>query len=349
MDNCLQITIECDSRFGYFLFHHLTIDLPLGALNRNQMQRLCRFTLFLFVLLLVCGCSQRHVKPENSDLNSYAQVEAETISDADPSQTDFENNTIAFQDDEDGVLDSDESLDTFDDEFDEFDEFEDEFGDDVATEVSDPLGGYNRFMTGVNDKLYFWVLKPVATGYSWVVPEIARRGINNFFKNLYYPIRLVNNVLQLKFKNAGEETLRFVTNSTIGVLGLWDPAKVWFGLEAHPEDFGQTFGVWGIGPGPHIVLPILGPSNLRDTIGLAPQWIYLNPVNNISTVSDLAGLEKIEELDKIETKLGILALERVNNTSLRLGEYEMLKKDAIDFYPFVRDLYEQNRQKLIEE
>jgi len=310
------------------------------------MQHLFRLILFLFFLLLVCGCSQRHLKPETSDVNSKAQVADQAISDVDPSQTDTENKIIASQNDEDGVLESDESFDTFDDEF---DEFEDEFSDEVAVEVSDPLGGYNRFMTGFNDKLYFWVLKPVATGYSWVVPEFARRGINNFFKNLYYPVRLVNNVLQLKFKNAGEETLRFVTNSTIGVLGLWDPAKVWFGLEAHPEDFGQTFGVWGIGPGPHIVLPVLGPSNLRDAIGLAPQWIYLNPVNNISTVADLSGLEKIEELDKTETKLGILALERVNNTSLRLGEYESLKKDAIDFYPFLRDFYEQNRQRLIEE
>ena len=264
----------------------------------------------------------------------------------DPPQTDPETSDIAFLDDEEGSTNSGADLDSGDAEF---DEFEDEFDDAAATEVSDPLSGYNRFMTGFNDKLYFWVLKPVATGYSWVMPEFARQGIKNFFKNLYYPVRLVNNVLQLKFKNAGEETLRFVTNSTIGILGLWDPAKTWFGLEAHPEDFGQTFGVWGIGPGPHIVLPVLGPSNLRDTIGLAPQWIYLNPVNNISTVADLSGLEKIEELEKTETKLGILALEQVNNTSLRLGEYESLKKDAIDFYPFLRDFYEQNRQRLIEE
>ncbi len=318
-------------------------------LVRNQTYKVqipVRFFLLLGILLFSIGCSQHHVKPESSDFNANAQVANQSDFDADPSEITTENNAIASQDDEKHLMESGEDLNTEDEEF---DEFEDEFGDDVATEVYDPLGGYNRFMTGFNDKLYFWVLKPVATGYSWVVPEFARRGINNFFKNIYYPVRLVNNVLQLKFKNAGEETLRFVTNSTIGLLGLWDPAKIWFGLEAHPEDFGQTFGVWGIGPGPHIVLPVLGPSNLRDTIGLAPQWIYLNPVNNISTVSDLAGLEKIEELEKTETKLGILALERVNNTSLRLGEYESLKKDAIDFYPFLRDFYEQNRQRLIEE
>jgi len=310
------------------------------------MQHRYRYILFLFFLLFVCGCSQRHVKPETSDVNSKAQVEGNAISDVDPSQTDFENNTIANQDDENSLLDSDADLESFDQEF---DEFEDEFGDDVSAEVSDPLGGYNRFMTGFNDKLYFWVLKPVATGYSWLVPEFARRGINNFFKNLYYPVRLVNNVLQLKFKNAGEETLRFVANSTIGLLGLWDPAKVWFGLEAHPEDFGQTFGVWGIGPGPHIVLPVLGPSNLRDAIGLAPQWIYLNPVNNFLNASEYAGLDVSDDIQKIETRAGVYALEKVNYTSLHIGEYENLKKDAVDFYPFLRDLYEQRRQKAIEE
>ena len=305
-----------------------------------------RFTLFLFILLFVCGCSQHHVKPEDSESNRNAHMTNQAISDTDPSPIDPVNDTITFQDDQDGVRASDAYPGTVDEDF---DEFEDEFGDDVAIEVYDPLGGYNRFMTGFNDKLYFWVLKPVATGYSWVMPEFARRGINNFFKNLYYPIRLVNNVLQLKFKNAGEETLRFVTNSTIGLLGLWDPAKVWFGLEAHPEDFGQTFGVWGIGPGPHIVLPVLGPSNLRDAIGLAPQWIYLNPVNNFVNASEYAGLDVSEDIQKIETRAGVYAIEKVNYTSLHLGEYENLKKDAVDFYPFIRDLYEQRRQKEIKE
>jgi len=312
----------------------------------NKMQHPGRFVLFVSAILLFFGCSQHNVRPQSSDFNSNTQMEVQAKSDAGPSQTDSENSAIAFQDDEDDGLDNDQDLDAFDDDF---DEFEDEFGDEVTTEVFDPLSGYNRFMTGFNDKLYFWVLKPVATGYRWVMPEFARTGIKNFFNNLYFPVRLVNNILQFKFKNAGEETLRFATNSTIGLLGFWDPAKVWFGLEAHPEDFGQTFGVWGFGPGPHIVLPVLGPSNLRDTIGLAPQWIYLNPVNNFSTVYGWTGFEKVEGLEKTETKLGILAIERVNNTSLRLGEYESLKKDAIDFYPFLRDFYEQNRLKEIEE
>lgn len=216
---------------------------------------------------------------------------------------------------------------------DDFDEFEEEFSEPGSEEVFDPLSGYNRLMTKVNDKLYFWVLKPVAKGYAWVVPEGPRRGVNRFFTNLLFPVRFVNNVLQLKLLNAGEETLRFLTNSTVGFLGFWDPAKNWFGLEAHPEDFGQTLGFYGVGSGFHIVLPLLGPSNLRDMIGLVPDF-YLNPVTWI---------------DDWEEEYAVKALGTVNKTSLHIGEYENLKKDAIDLYPFLRDIYEQNRDKKIRE
>jgi len=204
-------------------------------------------------------------------------------------------------------------------------------------------------MTGFNDKLYIWVLKPVAKGYRWIMPEFARRGINNFFNNLFYPVRFVNNVLQLKFNSAGLETVRFVTNSTIGVLGLWDPAKKLYGLKAYPEDFGQTLGHWGVGAGPHIVLPVLGPSNLRDSLALAPDWIYLDPINNFTKVTDRALPELTEELEKTEIRAAIWTFDKVNYTSLHIGEYENFKKDAVDFYTFMRDVYEQNRQKEIEE
>ena len=136
----------------------------------------------------------------------------------------------------------------FDEEFEE--EF-DSFGDDVF----DPLSGYNRVMTEFNDGFYVYVLDPVARGYRWAIPLGGRRGINRFFHNLFFPIRFVNNVLQLKVKNAGEEFLRFCINSTIGIFGIWDPAKEWFDLYAHDEDFGQTLGYYGIGGGFHIVLP----------------------------------------------------------------------------------------------
>ena len=299
----------------------------------------------LFFLLALYGC-HRGVKPDKLEPPGNAPMEGRAEIQADQTGNMLENESSTWEVDQEPTASSDAESD-FDDA--DFDEFEDEFGDEEVADVFDPLSGYNRFMTGFNDKLYFWVLKPVATGYRWVIPEFARRGISNFFKNLYFPVRLVNNVLQFKFKNAGEETLRFATNSTIGLLGLWDPAKIWFGLEAHPEDFGQTLGVWGVGPGPHIVLPVLGPSNIRDTVALVPTWVYLNPINNFAMVSDWVGFEEVGDIEKTEVKLGMLALERVNETSFRIGEYENLKKDAIDFYPFLRDLYEQNRLKEIEE
>jgi phospholipid-binding lipoprotein MlaA len=310
------------------------------------MLRKSRICFFLFIFPLIFGCSQHAVKPEKHDYNGNVPIDSQTETSQNPIQAAPEKEVDTFSTSKDEFADNGEE---FGEDEAGFDEFEDEFGGDETAEVFDPFGGYNRVMTGFNDKLYFWVLKPVAKGYRSVVPEFARRGINNFFKNLYYPVRLVNNVLQLKLKNAGEETLRFATNSTIGVLGFWDPAKAWFGLEAHPEDFGQTLGYWGVGAGPHLVLPFLGPSNLRDTFALAPSWVYLNPINNLTMADDWIDLDAIESIEETETKAGIVAFEEINYTSLHIGEYENLKKDAIDFYPFMRDLYEQNRQKEIEE
>jgi len=221
------------------------------------------------------------------------------------------------------------SADGFD-EFDEFDEFDGETG---SKPVADPLSGYNRWMTGVNDKLYFWVLKPAATGYAKVTPAVARRSVGRFFKNLGYPLRFVNNLLQLKIRRAGVETARFVVNTTVGVAGFADPARWWMDLEAYPEDFGQTLGHYGVGGGWHLVLPVMGPSNLRDAVSKVPDR-FLNPVAYV---------------DPSEVSIAISAYDRINYTSLHLGEYERLKQDAVDWYIFLRNAYEQNRKKKIQE
>ncbi|MCH2269444.1 MAG: VacJ family lipoprotein [SAR324 cluster bacterium] len=230
------------------------------------------------------------------------------------------------------------------------DEFEDEFSA-SEKEVFDPLSGYNSVMTEFNDGFYIFVLDPVARGYRWVLPEEARRGVKNFFHNLLFPLRFVNNVLQLKAKNAGEEFLRFSINSTVGILGFWDPAKEWFGLEAHEEDFGQTLGHYGVGGGFHVVLPFLGPSNLRDMFSLYPE-MQMDPVNYVENrpynipqpEGEYLGLSR-KTLQQSELTL----LKTINRESLRIGQYANLKKDAIELYPFLRDIYEQNRAKLIKE
>ncbi len=216
-----------------------------------------------------------------------------------------------------------------DDSFD----LEDEFEESSAESIIDPFSGYNRVMTQVNDRVYFWLLKPVSQGYRAVVPEFARLSVGRFFRNLLMPINFTNNLLQLKLKRAGTELARFVINTTIGVLGFGDPAAVSFGLQAHPEDFGQTLGHYGVGGGFHLVLPLLGPSNLRDTFSLIPDY-YLDPISYI---------------DKPEERLAIRAYKQVNHTSLHIGEYESLKEDAVDFYTFLRDGYEQRRVQQIKE
>ena len=242
------------------------------------------------------------------------------------------------------AADTDEEEEGFDDEF------EDEFGA-AEKEVFDPLSGYNRVMTDFNDSLYVWVLDPVARGYRWVLPYAARRGVKNFFHNLLFPLRFVNNALQLKIKNAGEEFLRFSINSTIGILGFWDPAKEWFDLEAHEEDFGQTLGYYGVGGGFHVVLPFLGPSNVRDMFSLYPD-MQMDPVNYVENrpynfPKQEGEYQGVSKQTLLEVDLTLLKI--INRESLRIGQYANLKKDAIELYPFLRDVYEQNRAKLIKE
>jgi phospholipid-binding lipoprotein MlaA len=208
----------------------------------------------------------------------------------------------------------------------EFDE--DFFDDEEEVIVFDPIEPVNRGIFWFNDKLYFYLLKPVAKVYR-VVPERARVSVSKFFSNIYTPIRLVNALLQLKFKDTGTEFARFVMNTTIGIGGLFDPAKKYAGMEKKEEDFGQTLGRYGAGPGFYIVLPLFGPSNIRDGIG---------------RIAD-AFLDPIYYLDiKTGERIAIKAYYVVNTLSLDKDTYEGIKKDALDPYLFIRDAYAQKRE-----
>ena len=220
----------------------------------------------------------------------------------------------------------------------EEDEFNDEFGDETK-EVFDPLEGYNRVMTNVNDKIYLYAFNPLSKGYAFIVPQPLRVGVSNAFDNLKFPIRFVNNILQFKFDHSIKELGRFMVNSTVGVLGLFDVATK-AGIKRYNEDFGQTLGYWGVGSGFHIVLPFLGPSNLRDTLGFAVDTA-------IAPTTD-SGLKYQIPKNDLES-LGYTSLYYTNKNSLHLGEYENLKKDALDVYTFFRDAYEQKRAKEISE
>lgn len=200
--------------------------------------------------------------------------------------------------------------------------------------IADPLEPMNRLFFHFNDKVYFWILKPMATGYKAVVPEDLRIGVQNFFANVTTPIRLFNCLLQANFKCMGNETLRFLLNTSLGLAGFLDPAKKELGIEKQDEDFGQTLGFWGIKPAFYIEWPILGASSLRDTFGYAGD-LLLDPQTYL--------------VPSIPLNLGIRSYDRVNETSLRIGEYEDFKKVTLDPYIAKRDAYHQNRQHKIRE
>jgi phospholipid-binding lipoprotein MlaA len=197
--------------------------------------------------------------------------------------------------------------------------------------IADPIEPINRAMFQFNDKLYFWVLKPVAQGYNFVVPEPVRISVRNFFSNVKTPIRFANSLLQGKFRGASCEIARLMLNSTIGVAGFFDVAKSHFDLEASDEDFGQTLGFYGMGGLMYIVWPLLGPSTLRDTIGMTGDS-FLNPVSYITP---------------FPADLGTKAYEQVNKTSLELGTYEDIIAASVEPYIGVRDGYIQHRKKQI--
>ena len=200
--------------------------------------------------------------------------------------------------------------------------------------IADPLEPFNRAMYHFNDKLYFWVLKPVARGYRTVVPEEARVGVRNFFTNITFPVRFVNCLLQANFRGAASELGRFAINTLLGIGGLFDVASIpEINLLKQDEDFGQTLGVFGLGQGFYINWPILGPSSPRDTLGLAGDG-FLHPLYYLAPW---------------DVSLGVRAYEEVNDTSLSIGDYESLKEAAIDPYVAIRDAYVQYRQKKVKD
>jgi len=160
---------------------------------------------------------------------------------------------------------------------------------------------------------------------------------------LRFPIRLANNLLQFKIKNSAEETGRFVVNTIFGLGGLFDPAKTDLGWERHDEDLGQTLGFYGLPDGPYIVLPILGSSNLRDTVGLVGDT-YISPLYSADADNICY---KIPQNTYQDVLIG--SVEVINKTSLHLGEYDLIKKDALDLYSFLRDAYTQQRRQKIKE
>lgn len=194
----------------------------------------------------------------------------------------------------------------------------------------DPWEPFNRSMFKFNENVDKAVVKPVAQGYRKVVPGGMRKGVGNVFRNLAEPTTVVNDVLQGKFGQAVHDSFRFVVNSTFGLLGWFDLATP-LGLERHEEDFGQTFSKWGVGRGPYLVLPLLGPSTVTDGIGLVPATLYTDP-------RTMGGYT-------VET-YAIVSLDVVDQRARLLGASDVVEMQ-LDPYVFRREAYLQRRDQLI--
>ena len=194
----------------------------------------------------------------------------------------------------------------------------------------DPLEPLNRGIYHFNDGVDNLIIKPVAEVYRGVLPQFVRTGISNFFSNIGDVIVALNNLLQGKFLQALSDVGRIALNTTVGILGFLDPATE-VGLEKHNEDFGQTLGYWGIGNGPYLVLPILGPSTLRDTVGLIGDF-KSNPLTYVHPNSD---------------RNALYGLYFVSRRTELLETSKILETAALDPYEFMRDAYLQRRRNLV--
>jgi phospholipid-binding lipoprotein MlaA len=198
----------------------------------------------------------------------------------------------------------------------------------------DPWEGFNEKMFWFNrEVLDRYILKPVATAWDFVFPDPVQRGVHNFFDNLAVVRRVVNNTLQLKLTGAGTELTRFTINSTIGLVGFFDVAKDAFGIEQRDEDTGQTFGVWGMGPGPYLVLPLLPPLTVRDGIGYAFDIAMTPYIYFIPWYANFGGT----------------ATNIVNERSLNLDRFERVAESTVDLYGAVRNAYLQRRAAAIKQ
>lgn len=205
-------------------------------------------------------------------------------------------------------------------------------GEAVESQDYDPWEPFNERMFSFNRQLDRYVVKPAATGWDTVLPDEAQQALGRAFDNLGMPRRFLNSLLQLKIDGSGRELARFLLNSTIGMAGFFDVARE-AGLEASDEDTGQTLAVYGVAPGPYLVLPFLPPLTVRDGIGFAVDGA-LNPLSYVAPFAANAGMK---------------ASDTVNARSLNLELFEDVEESTLDLYSAVRNGYLQRRDKAIRE
>ncbi len=276
------------------------------------------FALGIILAMVMSGCAQNRQIQRGSTETSPAPQEKVSL----PVSEDEGSGDKTSEE----VTSADEAFED-DDNF-----FENEFLSDTA-QVSDPLAPVNRIIFNFNDKLYFWCLKPIAKGYRAVVPEPVRLGVGNMLYNIAGIGRMANCLFQGKVRAAGGEFGRFFVNSTVGLLGLGNPAANFPALNPSQEDMGQTLGHYGIGNGIYIVLPVLGPSTLRDSVGLVGDFLF----------------DPASYLQPWYVPISKRALDITNRLSFRIGDLEALKEASLDPYLMFRSAYIQNRSKMVEQ
>ncbi|TXE88573.1 VacJ family lipoprotein [Campylobacter volucris] len=208
-----------------------------------------------------------------------------------------------------------------------FEEFDQEY---QKQEIQDDFYTYNKMMSQFNYNLYHYLLRPMTLSYKTIMPQVARTGIKNVFETTRSPLKIVNHLLTLEFKKAGEEFGRFCINVLFG-FGLLDSASK-TSLKSYETDFGITLGKWGIKSGPHIVLPLIGPSNVRDALSLPLDW-FLTPEAYI---------------DNFWLGVSVNATLRLNELSFLQEQIDDIYQNSVDYYIFFRDAYEQRRKELIQ-
>lgn len=201
-------------------------------------------------------------------------------------------------------------------------------------EANDPIEPTNRAIFDFNMAADRAVIKPVAKAYRWTLPEFFRTSIRNFLNNAKSPVIFINDSLQGSPSRAGETLMRFIVNTTAGMAGFFDVAGE-YGMERHSEDFGQTLGVWGIGEGPYLMLPILGPSNVRDTVGLVADS-FMDPFSYLMANNSLDF-----------ARLGMTVTDGIDLRARNIESLEDVEKNSLDFYATLRSLYRQNRRSEI--
>ena len=210
-----------------------------------------------------------------------------------------------------------------------------------AEEPWDPLEGMNRGIFTFNDRADRYVLEPVAEGYDWLFPQPVKKGVKNFFGNLRYPSFLLSDIIQFKFSQVLDHTARFLVNSTIGVAGFIDVAKMW-GLEEEEEDFGTALAYHGTPAGPYLVIPFLGPSNVRDAFGLAVDS-FLNPLQGIYYFD----WGHMNSTDQWIFTGSFRSVQFVSTRASLIDAIRTAREASMDYYLFLQGAYYQHRAGVI--